>query len=229
MYTLKVFWQTLLWTCYTRIFSPPSFLYPKWSLQLLPRETVSFRESGVESSRSLSPSLLSSLAVVVFRMQNIQTQTDHNSLSLPWSLRALAESPYLWATKLGGKRKKVSVSSRLCHRVRLISCPALYVRGMSSEYSHLNQKYVSSMTTWGTILFMGVSCSAPCRFCKKQMLNWSEQKLLILWDGSALPYCPVLTLLPLFLPMQPAVYWWNGVRKVKILYGILAPLWRNWN
>ena len=82
-----------------------------------------------------------------------------------------AESPYLWATKLGGKRKKVSVSSRLCHRVRLISCPALYVEGMSSEYSHLNQKYVSSMTTWGTILFMGVSYSAPCRFCKKQMLN----------------------------------------------------------
>ena len=45
---LPRFWQTLLWTCYTRIFSPPSFLYPKWSLQLLPRETVSFRESGVE-------------------------------------------------------------------------------------------------------------------------------------------------------------------------------------
>ena len=71
---------------------------------------------------ALSSFLLSSLAVVVFRMQNIQTQTDHIYLSLSRSPRALAESPYLWATKLGGKRKKVSVSSRLCHRVRLLSC-----------------------------------------------------------------------------------------------------------
>lgn len=130
---------------------------------------ISREWSREESSRSLSPFSRhwrwSYFACRIFRRRRTIT------LSLPWSLRALAESPYLWATKLGGKRKKVSVSSRLCHRVRLISCPALYVRGMSSEYSHLNQKYVSSMTTWGTILFMGVSCSAPCRFCKKQMLN----------------------------------------------------------
>ena len=47
---------------------------------------------------------------------------------------------------------------------------------------------------------------APCKFCRKQMRNWHEQKLPFLWDCSALTLCPELICLPFLLSLQLLVH-----------------------